>query len=88
MKQKYYPILITEEAIQRIRSKPGRGHITREEIEEVTLNPEIHRPNSNDKPADRIIFGQAFNGKRLVLYVKILSDDERYACKLITARPW
>ena len=74
--------------MEHIQAKPGRGHITRDEIEEVIANPEAHRPNSKEKPADRIIFGKALNGKRLMLYVKLLPDHERYNTKLITVRPW
>jgi hypothetical protein len=88
MQPEFLPILITDETMEHIHSKPGRGHITREEIEEVAGSPNVHKPNDKRKPADRVIYGQALNGKKLILYVKLISDGSRYNSKLITARPW
>ncbi len=88
MEPKVLPILITEDRMRHIRSKSNRGHITRQEIEEVAANPEMYKSNAKDQPADRKLIGKAQNGKKLIVYVKLLVDDERFNSKLITARPW
>lgn len=87
MGPKIFPILITDERLQHIKAQPGRGHITREELEEAAAHAKIFRSNAKDKPADLIVRGSALNGKKLVLYVKLLSEDSNYSSKLITARP-
>ena len=86
MRLQIYPILITAQRLRHIQTQPGRGHITREEIEEAAATARIFKANAKSKPADLIVFGRALNGKKLVLYVKLIPSSKKYRSKLITAR--
>jgi hypothetical protein len=83
--RKMIPTLITEEAINHIQSKPGRGHIKEHEISEVLNDPKkrIER-NKDSARADFFIKGCAYNGKTLVVCVKLRSGNP-YWSEVVTA---
>jgi len=83
--RKILPTLITDETINHIQSKSGRGHIKENEIREVlkTSKKTINR-NKDSGRADLFIKGRAYNGKTLVVCVKLRSGKP-YWSEVVTA---
>jgi len=83
--RKILPVLITEEALDHIKSKSGRGHIKEREIREVLSDPEkrIERNKASGK-ADLFVKGRAHSGKTLVVCVKLRSGNP-YWSEVVTA---
>ncbi len=83
--RKILPALITEKALDHIKSRSGRGHIKEREIREVLSDPakRIERNKGSGK-ADLFVKGRAYNGKTLVVCVKLRSGKP-YWSEVVTA---